>query len=201
VILISGRWRSSIFVVALALSLIMLTLWGKFILNKLPADNIQRLLTLSQGVQSIYNFQYRMDVLDLAWNTTLENPLGVGFGYLYHTYMGRSWGRNYRSVDDAIIYAIILEGTGILGAIAFILIVGYLTFQFGLGVLKSHSGSARDLASVGLSTLATGLLAGVSSQTILFEPLHSFVFWMLMAVCYYAIVRFPPDLHRIVYAG
>jgi hypothetical protein len=181
VILISGRFRSPIFLGALALSLIVLTLWGGTILNLLPAQNIQRLQTLLQGVQTNENYLQRMKVLALAWNLTLKNPLGVGFGYLFHTYR----------IDDAIIYAVILQATGILGAIAFIMIVGNLIFKFGLGVLKSRPGSARDLASIGLSTLVTGLAAGVSSQSILFEPVHAFVFWSLMAVCYCTVVCLP----------
>lgn len=177
-ILISGRFRSPLFVGATAIALVVLTRWGGTILSRLPGYNVQRLLSLSQGVGEIANFQQRMDVLALAWNLTLKNPLGVGFGYLYHTYQ----------IDDAIIYAVVLQATGILGALAFIMMVGYLAFQFGLGALKSPVGSARDLASVGLSTLAAGLLAGISSQSILFEPVHSFVFWTLMAVCFHSIV-------------
>lgn len=119
-----------------------------------------------------------MNVLALAWKLTLQNPLGGGFGYL---------GRMYR-IDDAIISAYIMDGTGILGALAFMVVVGHLAFQFGSGVLKSPPGSARDLASIGLSTLVVALVAGVSSQSILFEPVHAFVFWALMAVCYCTVV-------------
>ena len=130
VILISGRFRSPIFLVIVALSLVVLTLWGETILGLFPIQNIQRLQTLLQGVQNIHNYHQRIDVLGLAWNLTLKNPLGVGFGYLYNKYL----------IDDAIIYAVILEGTGILGAIAFILVVGHLAFQFGSGLLKSSPG-------------------------------------------------------------
>lgn len=170
VILISGRFRFR----TAALSLFIIVLCGDALLHLFPAENTQRLYTLSQGVQNIDHYQQRMDVLALAWDVTLKHPLGVGFGYLFHNF----------AVDDAIIYALILQGTGILGAMAFTLFVGQLTIKFTLGALKSDSGAARDLASIGLSTLAAGLLAGVSSQSILFEPVHAFVFWMLMAVCY-----------------
>lgn len=180
-IVISGRLRSPKILVALVIVMCVLLLWGGTILDLLPSQNIQRLQTLLQGVSSIPNYHQRMNVLKLAWELTLQNPLGVGFGYLFHTYR----------IDDAIIYAVILQGTGILGAIAFVMIVGNLSVQFVLRGLKAHLRDTRDLASVGLSTLATGLLAGVSSQSILFEPVHSFVFWMLMSVCYCAIICLP----------
>lgn len=176
-IMISGRFRSPMFIGAATFSIILFSIWGDNILKKLPSYNIQRLLTLTQGVSSIGNFHQRMDVLLTAWNLTLKNPLGVGFGYLFHMYQ----------LDDAIMYAIILQGTGILGAIAFVLIVGALIAQLGLKALKFQIGQGRDLASLGIGILATGLLAGVSSQSILFEPVHSFVFWILMATCFYGI--------------
>ncbi len=176
VILISGRIRSPVFVGIAYLLLIVLAVWGETILNMLPGYNVQRLLTLSQGVQSIENYRQRTDVLSLAWSLTLKNPLGLGFGYLYRTYL----------IDDAIIYAVILQATGILGALAFVMIAGYLALRFGIKAIRSPIGSSRDLASVGLSTLAAGLLAGVSSQSVLFDPVHSFVFWTVMAVCYCA---------------
>jgi len=152
-VLISGRFRSPLFVAALGLSLVVLSLWGETILKMFPSYNIQRILTLTQGVQSIGNFHQRLDALSFAWDLTLNNPLGTGFGDIYHLYQ----------VDDAIIYAVILQGTGILGAFVFILIVGVLAFNLGFGALKLRIGLFRDLASVGLSTLATGLLAGISS--------------------------------------
>jgi hypothetical protein len=178
VILLSGRFRSPIFLSSMAL-LIALTPVAGSLFALLPGKNIWRLQTLFQGVQGIANYQQRLDILAFAWKLTLENPLGVGFGYLYHTYR----------LDDAIIYAVILQGTGILGVVAFVLIVGYLAFQFGLGVLISRQHSIRDLAAIGLSTLVSGLLAGVSSQSILFEPVHAFVFWTLMGTCYWAVAR------------
>ncbi|MBN1569583.1 MAG: O-antigen ligase family protein [Acidobacteria bacterium] len=176
-ILASRRFRFR----TVALSLFLTVLFGEALLQFFPGENIQRLQTLSQGIQSIPNYQQRMEVLDLAWDVTLKHPLGVGFGYLFHNF----------EIDDAIIYAIILQGTGILGAIAFALFVVFLTLQFGQAVFKSHGQSARDLASLGLSTLAVALLAGVSSQSILFEPVHAFVFWMLMAVCYCTVASRP----------
>jgi hypothetical protein len=179
-ILVSGRFPLRM-LLSVAISIFILGLCGDAFLHLFPAENIQRLYTLSQGVHEIANYQQRMDVLAFCWDLTLTNPLGVGFGYLYHNLQ----------MDDAIIYAVILQGTGVLGAIAFVLFVCHLTVQFVQAALKSHLGSVRDLASVGLSTLAAALLAGVSSQSVLFEPVHAYVFWMLMAVCYYTVAYFP----------
>ena len=178
VILVSGRFRLRMLLSSAVL--LILIVCGDSLFHYLPADNIQRLMTLSQGVKQIENYVQRMDVLTFSWELTLKHPLGVGFGHLYHNFQ----------MDDAIIYAVILQGTGLLGAIAFAMIVLQMVLKFTLGILKSDSESVRDLASIGLSTLATGLIAGISSQSILFEPVHSFVFWMLMAVCHRAVACF-----------
>jgi hypothetical protein len=177
VLLVSGRFRSLKLLGGFVLLLVVVALWGETILKLFPEQNIQRLLTLLQGVQGDPNLQVRTNALESVWKFTLQNPLGMGFGYLWNTYR----------IDDAIIYANILEGTGILGAIAFVMIVGQLAFKFVLTIIKSLVGSTRDIASIGLSTLVVGLVAGVSSQSILFEPVHAFVFWALMAVCYNAV--------------
>jgi hypothetical protein len=177
-ILASGRFISPKLLGAFVLLLVVVALWGESILKLFPEQNIQRLLTLLKGVQGDFNFQVRKNALEIAWKLTLQNPLGIGFGYL-----GRTYG-----IDDAIIYAYILEGTGILGALAFMVVVGQLAFKFVLIILKSSVGSNRDFAAIGLSTLVVGLVAGVSSQSILFEPVHAFVFWALMAICYCTVV-------------
>lgn len=53
---LSRRFRSPIFLGTMALSLIVLILWGGTILNLLPVKNIQSLQTLLQGEQNIGNF-------------------------------------------------------------------------------------------------------------------------------------------------
>ena len=64
------------------------------------------------------------------------------------------------------------------------MIVAQMAFKFVLNILKSSIGSNRDFNSIGFSTLVVGLVTGVISQSVLFEPVHAFVFWALMAVCY-----------------
>ena len=175
-LVLSGRLRSVRFWGPAALLLVLLAVWSGTISRVLPVENIQYLETLLHDPQGIPNYVYRLNVLALAWKLTLASPLGVGFGTLWGVY----------GLDAAIIYAGILQGTGILGGMAFVAIVAQLAFRFGSALLRSSPGLARDLASIGLSTLVVGLVAGVSSSSILFEPVHAFVFWALMAVCYCA---------------
>jgi len=156
---------------------VVITFLGVTILKLFPEENIQRMQTLLYGIGNIPNLTYRIDSLAFVWKLTLQNPLGVGFGYLWFTY----------GIDDSIIYAYILEATGILGSIAFLMVVVKLVSKFVMIILNTSVGHTRDFASLGLSTLAVGLVAGVSSQSILFEPVHAFIFWALMAVCYSAV--------------
>lgn len=176
-ILASGKLLSPKLLGAFALLLVVVAIWGTTFLEMLPEQNILRIQTILQGTQQDLNFQIRKGALELAWKLTLQNPLGVGFGYLWNTY----------GIDDAIIYANILEGSGILGSIAFLMIVVQLAFKFVLIIIKSSVGFIRDFASIGLGTLIVGLVAGISSQSILFEPVHSFVFWAIIMAAYHGV--------------
>jgi hypothetical protein len=176
VILVSGRFRSPKLLGVIALLLVVVILWGSTFLKLLPEQNIQRLLSLLQGGPADSNLRGRIDALKFSWKLTLQNPLGVGSGYSWNRYQ----------IDNAIIYSCLLEGMGFLGVIAFIMIVVQLVSKFGWIVLKSSVGYVRDFASIGLGTLVVGLVAGVSSDSILFEPVHAFVFWALIAVCFSA---------------
>jgi hypothetical protein len=171
VIFFSGRFRSRNLIALVTFLFIALLLWGRSLLSLLPDNNFQRLLTLFQNAWEDQNFQMRIDSLRFSWEITRQNPLGVGIAYSWNNY----------GIDNAIIYSYILEGTGLLGAIAFILLIGKLAFDYGKTVYLNSVNFARDFASIGVGTLIVGLVAGVSSQSTLFEPVHSFVFWAIIA--------------------
>jgi len=176
-ILASGIFRITRLWVGIALLAVIIILFGGIILKLFPEQNIARLLTLSQGILGERTFKVRTDALALVWKLTLQKPLGIGYNYVYYAFR----------IDDALIYGFILETTGILGAFAFLLIVGQLVYKFALIALKSPLGSTRNLAALGLSTLVVGLVAGVSAYDVLFAPVNAFVFWAMMAVCYCAV--------------
>jgi hypothetical protein len=178
VILASGRFRSLKLWGTIALIFVVITLWGEAILKLFPAQNIPRLLTVLRGVQGDADLQIRTNALALIWKLTLQNPLGTGWGYLWYTYL----------IDDSTIYSYLLETSGILGSIAFLVVVAQLVYKFVLVISKSSRGFFRNFASIGLGTLVVGLLAGVSSQSIMYEPVHSFVFWGLLATTYYGLL-------------
>ncbi len=177
VILASGRYRSRRLWIIVALLLVVFTLLGRTILNLFPQNNILRLLSLLQGVQGDENYQIRKYAVELTWKLILQHPMGVGFAYIFTTY----------GIDNAIVYSYLLEATGILGGIAFLMIVGQLTYTYGKAILNSPVGSTRDFATIGLGTLVVSLIAGVSSQSIMFQPVHSFVFWALLASTYHGL--------------
>jgi hypothetical protein len=171
VVFLTGRFRFPKILVIAALLFIVISLWGDTFLTLLPEKNLQRFFTLFQGVREDQNFQTRIDALLFSWQLTRQYPLGVGTSYSWNNY----------GIDNSIIYSYILEGTGFLGAIAFLLTVGQLIFEYGRTVLMYSIRSERDFASIGMGTLIVGLVAGVSSQSTLFEPVHSFVFWAIIA--------------------
>lgn len=127
---------------------------------------------VTQGPSNIHNFTYRMDTLMFTINSMSAHPLGHGFGYL---------GSHY-GIDESIIYSALLSGTGVVGFMAFALIIGQLLkgYLFSLGALSSQ----RELVAIGLATLVTGLIAGVSSESVLLSPMHSFMFWAILSVTY-----------------
>lgn len=158
---------------AVVLTLVVL-IWGGSLLSILPQHNLDRLYTLRGGVGSIENFQARMDTLLFTVENTLRNPLGWGFSYLWNQYR----------IDESIIYSILLSGTGLAGFVGFVLIVVQLFWHFAMRLGNAFTSSQHDLAAIGLGTLVCGLIAGVSTDSVVFYPIHSFVFWAILAAAY-----------------
>jgi hypothetical protein len=137
-------------------------------------NQLERFQLMFSGYSSIGSYKSRMLYLGYAIDDVIHNPFGNGFAYLY---------RNY-GFDDAIVYVYLLEGTGILGTIAFLFIVARLFIHFAHNLIGKCSENQKWLASLGIGMLATGLLAGIASESIMAGPMHSFVFWAILSACF-----------------
>ena len=137
--------------------------------------NIERLNTLQGGaISHIDNFEHRMDVLKITSRLILQYPLGVGHGYLWFKY----------GIDEVIVYSMLLTGTGIIGFVGFILII----ISSILNLIRSYTWGNRaheshDLSVIGLATILSGLLCGFSSESIVVDPINSFVFFTIILTC------------------
>jgi len=117
---------------------------------------------------------WRSKILKFTLANTIHYPFGYGFQYLY---------RNY-GLDESIIYSLLLNGTGVIGFIAYLFIVGHLFLYFINISIGKSSKYQRELAAIGAGTLAFGLVAGISTESILTNPIIAFLFWSILAVCY-----------------
>lgn len=140
-------------------------------------NQINRFKVLSRSdLASFSNLKYRMNLLRLAIDDVTQNPLGNGFHYMWSEY----------KYDDAIVYVHLLEGTGVLGTICFIIIVIQMFLHFLRCLIGKYSESQKMLAALGIGTLVCGLIAGISSESIMVSSMHSFIFWAILASCYSA---------------
>ena len=137
--------------------------------------NVERIGSLAAGdVSQNANFRYRMRVLDLSLRESLADPLGPGVGYL---------GKKYGLYDEAVMYSVLLLGTGVMGAFAFLAIVVLLVGRYVRAM--RHDNNRHDLAVLGLATLACGLVSGVVTESVLLGPVQSIVWWSILAACYF----------------
>jgi len=120
------------------------------------------------------NLQDRINTLSFTIKNTLENPIGNGFEYLWVNYQ----------IDEAIIYSVLLNGTGIIGFVAYTFMIGHLLLHFIMCFRKRFSEEQTDLAVLGIATLACGLLAGISSESVVWNEINPFIFWAILAACY-----------------
>lgn len=161
-----------------AIFLIFIVLRGPF------ATNISKHYNLERGLDTFSelainplgdpNFRDRMNTLMITIENTKENPFGNGFQYLWTQY----------GIDEAISYSVLLNGTGIAGFISFMIIMGHLFLHFAMSLGRKFSKQQHELAFVGMATLSCGLLAGVSSESVVWNPVNTMVFWAILASCF-----------------
>jgi O-antigen ligase len=137
--------------------------------------NAERIGTLGKGVRQDANLRGRMTMLEASLRETLADPLGPGVGYTASKY----------GYDEASTYAGLLLGTGFMGTFAFLAIVVLLARRYVWAMRRGHKG--HDLGVLGLATLACGLVAGVSSESVLLGPVQSIVWWSILGACYFGI--------------
>jgi hypothetical protein len=150
---------------------------GALSLGALPSlaarltPNVQRLQALGSPLEN-GNLQYRFGILSETWAHPLRYPLGRGFAFLYET----------RGIDESIVYSMLVNGIGILGFACF----AWIVIALGVGLskgLRSTSAESRDLASLGLATLLCGLVAGVSTQSIVTGQVQAAAWWSILIAC------------------
>jgi hypothetical protein len=144
---------------------------------KLDINNINRyyeLIDYLKYSKGIVNFDDRIETIKFTVGNIIQHPFGYGFGFLY---------QNYR-IDESIMYSALLNGTGLIGFIGFMLMIGQLYHHFIISITNKCSILHRELATLGIATLTCGLLIGVSSDCVILYPIHSFVFWAILAACY-----------------
>ena len=181
-LVVSRRTPSPGMVATIVVLILAALIWREFLSNILPYQNLERLYTL-RYVGSLGNFRSRMDTLRFTIENIFQNPLGYGAGYLYHRY----------GIDESIMYSMLLNSAGLMGFVGFALVVGQLLWHFAMRIPGALVGAQRDLAAIGLGTLVCGLLAGLACESVLFAPVHSFVFWAILTAAYRGMrVPWPP---------
>ena len=171
-LILSGAWFRSRTVVGIMVGALLLTMlpWNELTGSLVP--QLARLSTVRYGLSNIREFQYRMDTLRFTVENVLQSPFGYGFSYLWDRYR----------IDESMMYSALLNGTGLMGFVGFVLIVGQLLRHFTARI--ALAGPQRDLAAIGLGTLTCGLVAGIVSESVVLDPVHSFVFWTILAAAY-----------------
>jgi hypothetical protein len=158
---------------------VVLAVAGPWLMGLFPSQGVARVAELRGGLGSITTFRYRLDVWNVTVAGIMSHPLGPGFGYLWNQY----------GLDEALVYSIILNGTGLMGLCALLVMLFQLARGFLSGLLSRVVGPSADLAAIGLGTMAAALLAGVSSESPLIEPVHTLVFWTIMAAAATGVAR------------
>jgi len=180
-LLVSRRLTLRRAIVGLLVLVVVLAVAGPRLLELLPSGAVSRVAALSGGLGSIANFRYRVGVWDVTLAGILNHPLGPGFGYLWKQY----------HLDESIVYTMILNGTGLLGLCALLVMLFQLARGFLSGLLSRATGPHADLSAIGLGTMATALLAGVSSYSVFVAPAHVVAFWAIMAAAAVGVARSP----------
>jgi len=175
VLLLSGKLFRLRLILVIPVTLVILALFWQIMTQKFFLfPQIEHFSRLRYGFTNIYEFQHRMDILWFTVDNIFQRPLGYGFNYLWDQYR----------LDEAIVYSALLNGTGLIGFGGFVLIIGHMFWHFALRMRSTWLGPQRDLAAIGISTLVAGLMVGVVSESVMLYPVHSFLFWTIIAAAY-----------------
>jgi len=173
-------WRYRPFALPIMISVLLLILVllvdFEFITNilDLPNEALARYNQMTWGLWNIDNFVGRIDVMEFTFNEVMKYPIGYGFYSFWHQY----------GLDETVMYGAILNGTGFVGLLGFMLIVAIIGKHFFRLVFNSISRSQRELVAIGLGTLISGLIVGFSSESVVVDCAQPFFFWGIVLAAY-----------------
>jgi len=169
------RWPGVIAMSAILATTIMV--WGPDLIRGSPsiaASEARWRDTRWADIATEGNLATRIATMRLTFENIGQNPLGYGYGFLWTAYR----------IDEAVAYSALLNGAGVGGFLSFLIIVGALLRRFVTRISRGSTSPQCDLAAIGLGTLLCGLIAGVSSESVLLGPVQSFVFWTVLCAAY-----------------
>jgi hypothetical protein len=155
---------------------IVIVLFQSTILNLLPPETVLRFNEIENSLAGVRTLDYRIRILQLTVQQFHLHPFGAGYGYLWENY----------GLDESIIYSSILNGTGIIGAVGFMLWMIQLLIQYLRSLIPSGEEMKKNWAIFGFSIWLFTCLNGTSSSGILLDPIHSFLMWGALITAYQA---------------
>jgi len=172
VLVVSRRCFSLRLIVALLLLTLSLSIWGPRLVDRVPelGASLERWRNTNwTSLGNEGNFRDRFDLLQVSLESIEQNPFG--FGYSYFSRIG---------LPDDNGYALLLNGTGLMGFLSFVFIVGCLASRLIAFAVRGGFQLQGDLVAVGLGTLVCGLLVGYVCSVTFDGPVHSLVFWVII---------------------
>ena len=159
----------------------LVVLFSQQLARLIPLQAVQRFSAMFQG--QVPNLTERVDTLHLTLSQIGRYPFGRGAAYLWVRY----------GIDEAIVFSMILNGLGYVGSSLFAIVLIACSVHMGGRVIGRPIGLNGDYAALGLATLVAGLLAGISSESVFFQPIQSYAFWTILAIGAMSSVRPRPE--------
>jgi len=128
----------------------------------------ERVVSL-QDVSSQGNLEYRIELINKAWDILLANPLGLGFGRFHRPIM-----------NEHNMYMFIAMGTGLVGLIVFCIILLSLFQSLRKGYSISDS-TTKALCAGGLGSLVALVINGLGDASIM-EAYQTQVIFLVIAI-------------------
>lgn len=133
----------------------------------IPSETVARFQVMFNDLAYVDEFQYRLRVLTTTFQLIKEQPLGLGYNYLRITY----------GLDESIVYSSIMNGTGVIGSIGYLLLIFQFLTRFISQLINRTFSHRVNYAALGLALWFFGTLNGFSSTSIVKDPVIVFTFW------------------------
>ncbi len=177
VLIVLMRWGDYRIFIYFALAIGLVMVFQDVLWNWLPSQTVDRFQIMSGGVSNVVEYQYRLNVISTTWQGVKEHPLGVGYDYLRLTY----------GLDESIVYSSILNGTGIIGALGYVLLMLQFLQRFLSHLRSTVMRRNLNYPALGLAIWLYGILNGFVSTTMVKDPVIIFAFWATLIIIYHAI--------------